>query len=270
MLDSEIIKAAAELMGPCPGCGGMAKPSLAEAQEWLETDERLRRSAPGLRAAVNSKSYLCAACYLRETSETAERQRAGALRQHIDSLYARGLLNGASRNCRFDRSNAELEAVNPDAWKVVRSLPLKKNLWLCGPPGTGKSFAARCVLNNHAALGQTAAELRAVDLAGIAQERNSLARVSAYCYAVILLLDDLDKLPPWPSHLQLLYAVLDHRNQRGLRTMVTANQTGANTNKAWQAAKQDNPTLSAAIFDRLHPIEPIVFQGESARRTRQA
>lgn len=119
-------------------------------------------------------------------------------------------------------------------------------LWLTGPSGHGKSYAA-WALCNHAAYvdgwvvaGWNVARLRAALATRDAHERfdhaaaNRQARIDAHVHnARLLLLDDLGAerddsfgQAAWDS---CIYELIDHRVGNGLRTVVTSNaQSGAN------------------------------------------
>ena len=253
-----------DLVPPCPDCG--RRPSeYAPDAEWHAEALELHARNPEATRYAQAYAYCCSKCLAERERIQREGDRAARIKALIAQTYQRGLLPGVARACRWERSNPDIEAKNPKAWQTARSFATANgNVWICGNPGTGKTFMARCVANAVLADGKSVGELSALELRTWREVDSEIRRWTA---PYLLILDDLDKLHVSEWSLGNLLALLDRRiSAKYKRLVVTANVTGATLAATWRrnAAVTMGATISS-IFERMLPATAITLSGGSNR-----
>lgn len=268
---TNVIDQAREYLGVCGRCGRDHRLTDAEARETIALDEALE-DTPDLRDAIRSLGHnnlLCPPCVIAHQEETsAERQktRLESLRRRV---YGSGLMVTAAKAQTLLTSDPEIEAKNPALWSTIRRHPLDKNLWIFGTPGTSKTFAARCALNDYLAHGKTAAELSAHRLLDISRSFHPERDMRVYMDPNILLIEDIDK-PIWTEDaISCLWRLIDARASQKLRLIITANARPDELRDQWRAKGRQNNSTISSMFERMLPMQRIETTGQSFRRERE-
>jgi DNA replication protein DnaC len=145
-----------------------------------------------------------------------------------------------------------------------------EGLFLCGKPGTGKTFAA-CAALSHLARKSTVMfysvddlmrDVRATYDSREASEQDVMERAfNVGC----LLLDDLGRDNLTAAALPRLFDIIDGRMNRGKPTIVTSNEPG----HALRAKFAKFDAVSAdALASRLSTYRVVLFDGPDRRRNR--
>lgn len=271
--------AIAKLFPPCRGCDRPFEVSIATALEMgfktitelarsmLDTDARLLKFDSETRESMNRMACLCEQCYdihvKKETAQTSEARR----RKRIHNCYARGLMPSDARDWTFENNVPEYEAENHVLWLIARtSIPLKKNLWLEGLPGLGKTRMARCILNETLERGYSAGELNCISLNVLANGFEWQRDLTPWLRVHTLLLDDLDK-PSWSARgLDALWWLLDKRANLKKVVITTANADKEKSLRLFRDARPENKSMASSILGRLSPIDEHKFVGKSIRK----
>lgn len=193
----------------------------------------------------------------------AERE-AARLRDEAVTLTYTGLLAHGTSDISFETSKTPHEA-NMGAWEAAQRWEADQNLYFWGPPGTGKSHLARCVLMRALGAGRSVGEITASRfcIAAVSYEgRGVLPRLSA---PEVVLLDDLDKGLWSPRTLVALWELLDRRAMGRRRTLITANLAPPAMLEVWRNAAPENVSIAQGISDRLLPMGVWNLTGPSMR-----
>lgn len=171
---------------------------------------------------------------------------------------------------KFATMNRELVAKNQRAFDVVSQVPLERNVWLTGKPGTGKTHMAKCAANRHTVAGQRVEFMRAPILRTISElwgnERDE--RLREYYAPELLIIDDLDKCVMTAKALETFWTLMDVRFLWQRRTIITSNVDARSIMAMWGKVRDVNPTLITAALDRVNPCHQFTIQAnESLRRS---
>lgn len=256
-----------DIVGPCPGCGQRHAYSEAERRQMVETDAVLESISPDLHAVIRAvgQNVYCIRCINQLQEASADARRAMRADNLTRRTYRDGLIPGIARDMRFSGSKPEIEATNETIWDVLRAYPLEKNIWLCGDPGVGKTYAARCVLNQYLDQGRSAAEVSAHRLDEIGRGWKPEQELQPYARVAVLLIEDIDK-PRWHAEgVSALWRLCDMRATAKLRLIVTANKDKADAEPQLLAAAKDNDTVVYTLWERMRPIRMMRMGGQSLR-----
>jgi DNA replication protein DnaC len=170
---------------------------------------------------------------------------------------------------RFDVASTEIIDKNVEAWERCEAWLDSDftGLYLWGKPGTGKTYAARCILYHAMAeLTATPMEVTAYDLIARASQNwdnaDYLRRAETSRF---LLIDDIDKVDWRPKDLSYLWALLNTRAENLARTIITTNVSPQNFRDVFSTAGIGNDSKVEATLQRLHPIDTVEFVGGSIR-----
>lgn len=163
----------------------------------------------------------------------------------------------------------EIDKKTPEQMdKIMRFAREPKGyLLLAGANGTGKSFVAQAIYEEHASYKLPCYDLDEAFFINQAdlnerwlhakQENHSLELSSRLKKTKLLVLDDLGTKTPSDSFSDFLYAIIDHRwnNKSTLGTIITTNMTGKITRERF----------GDAILSRIASGIQIRFDGEDRR-----
>lgn len=201
-------------------------------------------------------------CYQREQEEE---KRLGAIRAAKDKYKNSPIYNAGYIVHTFDKDMAPASTAGTLCRKYVERWDDMKagnmGLLLIGPPGTGKTFYAGCVMTALHEKGVTAAMVGASELASIVTDRNTgrgvLSDLSGFDALVI---DDLGAESDYATN--TLFRVLDGRYLTRKPLIITTNN-GMDEMKAWTGNR-------ARMYDRINEMctVVVVLSGESKRTAR--
>ena len=197
--------------------------------------------------------------------EKAERERA-LLEARIQRMRnnAFGALNRRAPNMRFDKSKIDTKAIQA-ARRYAEDLQDKlrngKGIVFAGGKGTGKTYAATCILN--AALDQ-AYSCKATSYSALEKEmRSSYTNANAVLERLagenqFVMLDDLGSERDTPTMKAAVYDVTDFLYKAGVPMVITTNLT------LEKMSERDSDT--GRIYDRIFENSDIVIcDGDSLR-----
>ncbi len=269
MTDSERETAIAEIVGPCPGCESPPHRSYTVEQQEaiIALDAEIGRDAPELNATIRRLDSWCPICIRQHEQATGKEARRNKIDVLTRRTYRQELIPASGKLMKFSCSNKEVEPPNEEIFDRFREeLPIKKNLWIHGDPGTSKTFLARCILNAYLADYKTAGELASSRINEIGRGFHADRDVKPFAKLNILLIEDIDK-PSWHRDgLSALWNLIDKRATEGTRIIVTSNQEPQVISTRMRQVSSQNTTLVTSMFERLMPMERIHTTGASARR----
>ena len=166
----------------------------------------------------------------------------------------------------FGNSNIEFIGDNATSWEEadwwLESDAVGLYLW--GPSGTGKSYAARSILYQAMEARFSVYESSAYKIFS-AMSRFDRDRFVDLEYIRILLIDDIDKMD-WDSKaVSALWSLLNERTNNQCRTIITSNVARYKLRSVFVSGAGGNGSKIESMMQRLHPITKLEFKGESLR-----
>lgn len=153
-----------------------------------------------------------------------EAEKAAQAQAHRSRRLSAFLESLPPRYRRFTLDALRLNPGNRAAFDAAQALQPDQNLFLHGPPGTGKTHLAVATGRRFAAAGLTVRSFGVVELVHqTRQSFNGSAPAPDLLSPAVLILDDLGKLKATEWAFELLYAAVEHRWSHELCTIVTAN-----------------------------------------------
>ena len=238
--------------------------------------ESSRRAEDGLCGAIDQNTMERCIKPLKSHTDAEKdvcwinREMAEKLEYTVSQLRQQGRISQRVGVDSFATSTADAEGENLQSWKDCRAWLWgnQRGLYLWGPPGTGKTFAARSILQKAILGGYGVTETTASNLCAMHRRydadeyRDNLERCK------ILLIDDLDK-PLWKAEdLAYLWELLNARADRDGRTIITSNYNPAKIRGIFRDAAAGNESKIDATLERIAPTKTIEFMGKSLRGTK--
>ena len=183
-----------------------------------------------------------------------------ALLNEFEALASRGVIDASTLEVWNVTAPRETEALAGIRAQCL-SGGVVKNAWLSGGPGVGKSFALSYALCEAFQHGQSIAKVSGRRLLRDG-DRGDLWAI--YQRSDVLVIDDIDKAVASETAASVLWEVLDSRASRRLYTMITANVTGSEWARTWEAGISSRYVQPS--MDRLLPCVGIKCGGTNLRR----
>lgn len=197
--------------------------------------------------------------------EEAERKRI-EFEKHVKALRRAGFPDDEMQRWTFENDDNANDHVSSVARKYVENFDVMrengKGLLLYGTTGTGKTFAAACIVNALIDKGfpcMVTSLSRVIntisDMYGGKQEYiDGLNRFA------LLVFDDLATEADTPYRNEIVYNIIDSRYRAGLPFIVTTNLTATELKNAEDISKQ---RIYSRLFERCIPLE---VKGTDRRR----
>ena len=261
-----------EILGPCIACGGRVwVSSEKESLKQLMTHHRLLRKAPGPARRIAELRWTCRRCDKKSIKDREVLSKSQGRYELARRMIALENIAEIVLECNFAKSEGTLEKRNQANWEKARSWERSsKNQWVWGPPGVGKTWYARCILNRALDLGFTVAEVTAqhwielsVAFSPYEKKRSRLASVD------VLLFEDIDKATWTEQAMDCFHECLSKRHEHDRRLLITSNGEAEFMEEKWLRLCISNPSRTPAITERMMPMERIDFKGKSIRMERQ-
>jgi len=216
---------------------------------------------------LNALRGVCDLCGAKRTMDKRREDAAFAVKARFCAAMRLGDLPPAFRKARLANSDPMIEACNSEAYRYARKWDGKRWLYFEGPPGTGKTFLAMCLLVPHFVAGKSVVVLTARRILKTADRFDEgRGAWDRWCSADYLLLDDIDKAEWTARRLESLWELFDARRSGGLATLITSNVSlGKNLEAILQPAGLRNGSLITGTIDRMRPMDTLKLLGESHR-----
>lgn len=217
---------------------------------------------------VDGLRLVCSAC----VRAHEERERREQLRVRFNEIVRAGHVTDDLRFSSFGQSRAEFEALNSDTWQLGRRWLKEgqKNLFLYGAVGVGKTYLARCCLNQAFVSGRSVGEVTCTRLTktGILFGEGG-GSFSFWQRVEFLLIDDIGSDDWTVGRLRALWEVLNARMARRCRTIITSNLDSAALlqvlSQGGSRAGCADASLAISAMDRIKPASIGQFRGGSLR-----
>ena len=198
---------------------------------------------------------VCDECAARSEEKFQRQQKEQLIKSTFDFGIAYQFLPS---NLMKVRSEKAREEKNQDVWNYAREwvgMPMheRENLYLYGPPNTGKTFLATCLLKAMVCAGVKCARISAFEFAKAAVLFAAPERYEVAARVPVLVIDDFDKPRFSDDVLSFFWHLLDMRCER-YRTIITSNFSPRDVlQKMTNEVK--NGTLPNATMRRIKPIK---------------
>ena len=197
--------------------------------------------------------------------EEAERQRV-VFEKRVKELRRVGFPDDEMKNWTFDKDDHANEHISKVARNYVdnfdKMLADGKGLLLYGNVGTGKTFAAACIVNALIDKG------RPCLITNFDRIRNTLfgmydgkqQYIDGFNRFALLVIDDLESESKTKDMDGIIYNIIDSRYRAGLPLIITTNLTGAELKQPADIQKQ---RIYSRLFEQCIPLE---VKGADRRR----
>lgn len=247
----------------CPGCYFCKAKHGGEGYD----AQRMEDVITGIEPFIGF--YLCPDCRGRRAEMTEIENQKTVRRRHISNLRDRGLFDFDSKY-RLATVFQEHRDLNVSLFEKLDVYPLPVSVWVYGDCGVGKSHVIRCIGNRYAHDLKSVALITGPKLRDIAEEwgMKRAALVEPYETSDLLIVDDIDKALRWTQNsMEALWSIMDARERRQLRTMVTSQKTPQTFFQGLDYVAGVDNAFSFSILDRMKPLSVFFFNGEPRRGT---
>lgn len=163
-----------------------------------------------------------------------------------------------------DRDKLKQKPVIVNTFFDCESLDTSMFFW--GKFGTGKTYQARCILNEAMKRGWRVIDIGAIRLAKMLRHQYNQDQLVEYCKQFsVVLIDDIDKAVWGPREVEGLWDILNTRADRKLKTIITSNVHPKEFADMIAAGAGGNQTIAHSMWQRLMPCLVLEFTGESLR-----
>jgi len=211
----------------------------------------------------HSPSWLCPTCQAEAESEYLEKCRL----ERMSNLEMSGVIGAGFARCRYEASNHEIERENQGMFKIAKSFLFNKNVFLHGDVGCGKTWLARCILNDAYDRGMSIQEVSGVDIAREGQ-KFTFQGPQQWSKSKVLLIDDIDKGPWKDQSFSALLHLLDQRRNAQKPTIVTCNFNPEGYREWLISNNFANNSTAVAIDDRMNPRIVLKMRTKDGRSFR--
>lgn len=210
---------------------------------------------------------LCKCAAEKEEREEAERKRI-EFEERIKDLRRVGFPESEMQNWTFDTDDRTNERITNIARKYVENFDVMrengKGLLLYGTTGTGKTFAAACIVNALIDKGfpclVTSLTRLINTISGMRDGKQEY--IDSLNRFALIVFDDLATEADTAFRNEIVYNIIDSRYRAGLPMIVTTNLTAAELKSAQDISKQ---RIYSRLFERCIPLE---VAGSDRRRGR--
>jgi len=187
----------------------------------------------------------------------------------FDGLVAENLVDRDVWDNRFENSNQDFEKENQLEWNesvgYSERCAQRRNLFIWGDRGVGKTFMSHCILNRFISMGYWVAAVSGKTLIENDKDFKKASLAFKRRTVRVLLIDDIDKIPRNEAGLTTLWDILNERTYRNRRTILTSNMSKPDLYKHLVENVQDQRALVTSALDRLNPCQEIHMTGPSFR-----
>lgn len=224
---------------------------------------------------ANAMASMMKAIHCEECSDRRlKKERNERDSKTMANLIEAGLIRSDLTRFSLATSDQAVETKNPELWSWVRKYDppgLREdgrpmNLFVWGPPGVGKTFAIRCVLNrlvesNHRVMEKSASQV--LDAMGSKRTRADFLMLCGNVWAAYF--SDCH-IPVWNAQSMTdFWHVIDIRHSNGLPTFLDANMDLAALDRVFTKARPGNAATAASLWERMRPASVFEVEGESLR-----
>ena len=212
-------------------------------------------------------------CQEEEFAEQERRRKDAEDQRKIDELRRASLMDDRSRKSTFEafkkngRNSELLDTMKIYAEEFDRMVEENQGLLLYGEPGTGKTFAAACVVNyllDRKIPVLMTSFVKLIDQFMKFNENDSESVIHKMNRAKLLVIDDLGAERGTDYALERVYDVIDSRYRANKPMILTSNLT------LGQMQAETNVRLKR-IYDRVFEIcFPVLVDGPSWRQVQAA
>lgn len=200
---------------------------------------------------------LCKCEVERRDREEAERKRV-EFERRVQDLRRVGFPDDEMQNWKFERDDRANERVTNIALKYVENFDVMrengKGLLFYGKTGTGKTFAAACIVNALIDKGYpcmvTSLSRLINTISGMYDGKQEY--IDGLNRFALLVFDDLATEADTAYRNEIVYNIIDSRYRAGLPFIVTTNLTATELKSAEDISKQ---RIYSRLFERCLPVE---------------
>lgn len=255
MINQEVYKRAGEVLRICVVCKKGLWENLSY-QEKIDIAESTQAAIDILHVPIYPQP-ICKKCL----AKSEEMQREEQVKSDVRRLITEGILPECIYQYR--EPYPAFKSASYGILLAAEEWNLDRNLWICGPEGTGKTSLARYLLVKNLINGKTVREASAYE---IQIEGNKFEPDwKKYTLHRVLLIDDIANVTWNMKGFDLLRAILTVRHEKQFPTIVTSNVTESEFHRMI-AEQATQPEYATSLMRRFRPYLLLKIDGESLRK----